>query len=200
MELVSAGVSGRPSMKITLLLLLFLFSFSAESRVVIELANNYSSDSDNASGTFEYSRMTNQFFLGAAIGKKNRLYFGQNLTQFNRSFTSDGSVVEVSSLELGPRFQYYFSEENTWHVVLTWNPYAKGERTSGGSTDSISGSSYDIALGYQFKVNRSIYMGATITYHALNISKTTDSSNLESEVSHSYSSIYPLLTLSLRFR
>ncbi|MCO4794560.1 MAG: hypothetical protein KC493_12645 [Bacteriovoracaceae bacterium] len=166
---------------------------------MIELANNFTSDTDDQGGIFEFSRMTNQAYLGAAIGAKGKLFFGQNVTSFSRSYTTGAGTVEVSTLELGPRFQIYFSEALTWNLSMTWNPYAKGERTGSGTTSDIDGWSYEIGLGYQYKISKRFYMGATVVYHALNITTVTDSANLETETTFAYTSIYPLLTLNMRF-
>lgn len=187
-------------MKIKTLLFVIALTFSpmASAKLMIELFNNFTSASDDHSGTFEFSRMTNGAFLGAAISKKQQLYFGQNIIQYSRSF-STGSSTEVSTLELGPRFTFFFSEAKTWHMNLIWNPYAKGERTSSGSTETIDGWSYEIAFGYQYKVTKKFYMGATVVYHSLAITTVTDSSNTETETSYTYSSIYPMITLNFRF-
>ncbi len=185
-------------LKILSLLLVLIYSSGASAnKLMVELFSNFTSSSDDHSGTFEFSRMTNGIFLGAAISKKQQLYFGQNVIQYSRSY-NDGSTTEVSMLELGPRFTFFFSENKTWHMNLVWNPYAKGERTAG-STETIDGWSYEIALGYQYKINKRFHMGATVVYHSLAITTVTNSSNTETETSYTYSSIYPLLTFNMRF-
>ncbi|TNE98472.1 MAG: hypothetical protein EP326_09805 [Deltaproteobacteria bacterium] len=183
---------------LTLFLFLIYSTQASANKLMVELFSNFTSSSDDHSGTFEFSRMTNGVFLGAAISKKQQLYFGQNVIQYSRSFNT-GSTTEVSTLELGPRFTFFFSENKTWHMNLIWNPYAKGERTSGGSTYTIDGWSYEISFGYQYKVTKALYMGATMVYHSLAVTTVTNSANVESETSYTYSSIYPLITLNMRF-
>jgi len=185
-------------MKSLILILTLTFSPLCSAKLMVELFNNFTSSSDDHSGTFEFSRMTNGAFLGAAISKKQQLYFGQNVIQYSRSYNT-GSTTEVSTLELGPRFTFFFSEMKTWHINLIWNPYAKGERSSSGSTDTIDGWSYEVAMGYQYKVTKKFYMGATIAYHSFAVTTVTDSSNTETETSFTYSSIYPMITLNFRF-
>lgn len=186
-------------MKIKTMILFVLLTFSpmASAKLMVEVFNNFTSSSDDHSGTFDFSSMTNGFFFGATLSKK-KVYFGQSLIQYSRSF-NDGSSTEVSILELGPRFTFFLNEACTWHINAIWNPYAKGDRTSSGATESMDGWSYEIALGYQHKVTKTFYMGATIAYHSLSITSVTNNSNTESETSYTYSSIYPMITLNFRF-
>jgi hypothetical protein len=94
--------------KTMILFALLTFSYTASAKLMVEVFNNFTSSSDDHSGTFDFSSMTNGFFFGATLSKK-KVYFGQSLIQYSRSF-NDGSSTEVSILELGPRFTFFLTK------------------------------------------------------------------------------------------
>ncbi len=146
-----------------------------------------------------FQDLTNHFFLGAALGKKEQLYFGQNITSQSKTYDSS-SQTDISTLELGPRLHWFFNEEKTLLLILAWNPYAKGSRISaGGTATDVSGSSLLVGLGYELKISKMFYLGASINYHSLSISKS-EVNNVSTEESSKYTSITPMLNFSLRFR
>lgn len=169
------------------------------AKLTTQLGLNYTSDTDTQK-SFEYARINGALFIGASVGKKDKFYIGQNISIYTRSDNQEGlENSEISVTEIGPKFLYYFSENKNLYFSGTWNPYAKGERKST-ETNKISGWSYNIALGYQLKINRFFYLGANLNYHNLNITTQTDSNNQETEVSHSFTSIIPMLELVLHFK
>lgn len=166
----------------------------------MDLGFNYFSDEDDVSN-FSYSKLDYRAFVGAGLGNKGRLYFGQFISQYGREFTNSGETGSFSVLELGPKFQYYFSDSQTIYMGLNWNPYVKGEKTVAGVTNDISGSSYILTLGYHLKLSRVFNLGASVNYHNVSISKETDSTtNVESDISKAYTAIYPMIEMSFRFR
>lgn len=175
-------------------------SQSAQAKLVFELSNNYTSDEDDVS-QFSFSKLDSRLFLGASLDKKNKFYFGQNLMMMSRTVKASSSSQEdeVSTTELGPRFSYYGGEgKGGTYFSFAWNPYAKGERKVAGEQEDISGWSYFLAFGYLMRVSKSVYLGATFNYHVLNVSKSTDAANTETERSQSYTTIYPMLEVSIK--
>jgi hypothetical protein len=179
--------------------LLFFASAASRAAFLIDVSTNYHSDEDDVT-TFTYSRFDYRGFLAASLDSKQKFYFGQNVSQFGRDFKNGSTTGKYSVLELGPRFQYYFSGERTFYMSAAWNPYVKGSRTVGTTEEDISGSSYFINLGWQLKIGRSFSLGASINYHAISITKETDTNNVETDVTDSYTTIYPMLEFSFRFR
>lgn len=167
----------------------------------IELYGNYTSDTDNVDNE-AYSKSYYGIFLGASLDSKQVLYFGQSVMLHTRSIkgSSSTNAGSISVTELGPRFTLFFGDTQSWALTVVWNPYAKGTRQRAGSTEDISGWSYLASFGYQLKLSKGFALGANVSYHALNISTSTDTANLESEVSHSYTSIIPMITISFKFR
>ena len=190
-------------MRMTLILNVIYFSllsFSLQADFIIDLANNFSIDEGDVEN-LEFSKMSNRAFLGASLDDAGKFYFGQNISSFSREFKVTSGTSELSVLELGPRVQLYFNDMKTIFITLAWNPYLKGDRTNTtGASEEISGSSILGAIGYQMKLSKKFHLGGTLNYHSISISKSTDSSNVESDVSQSYSSIYPMIELSFRFR
>jgi hypothetical protein len=171
---------------------------TAKADFMLALNSGYYSNSDGST-KFTFSDMTNHLFIGASLGSKAQLYLGQNVSKKVTQYKTTGTD-KISTLELGPRINYYFNVDKTLLMILAWNPYAKGERTTAaGATQDISGYSFLVGLGYEIKMSRSLYLGTSIVYNALNISKY-EVSNTSTEVSESYSSITPMINLSFRFR
>lgn len=180
------------------LLISLLITTSAYADFKIDLNTGYNSYTDGAN-EFEFSDMTNHIFLGASIGSRDLLYIGQNVSVYSNEFKTATST-DISTLELGPRFTYYFTTAKTVFVTFAWNPYAKGTRTTlAGASEDISGSSLLGGIGYELKLNRNLYLGASLMYHSLSISKS-EVNNVSTEVSESYTSMTPMICLGLRFR
>lgn len=184
--------------KILLVSGLVLFSLKGHAGFLVDLSTNYHSDEDDVT-TFSYSRMDYRGYLAASLDNKGQFYFGQNISQFGRDFKNGSTTGKYSVLELGPRFQYYFSGERAFYIAAAWNPYVKGSRTIGTTEEDISGSSYFINFGWQLKISRSFALGASLNYHTISITKETDTDNVETEVTDSYTTIYPMIELSFRF-
>lgn len=181
-------------------LILFLFiSLPSRASFLVDLSFNYHDDTDDVT-TFAYSRFDYRGFLGASLDNKEKFFFGQNISQFGREFQDNGATGNYSVLELGPRFQYYIDSSQNFYISAAWNPYVQGERKVSGVTVDISGSSYFAAFGWQLKLSRSLFLGASINYHSISITKETDTDNVETEVTNAYTTIYPMIEISFRFR
>lgn len=178
---------------------IFLFlSIPAHADWMIALNSGYHSSTDGNS-KYKFDDMINHLFIGASVGVKGKLYIGQNVTHQSTNYKTT-STSKISTLELGPRINYYFNTDKTILLMLAWNPYAKGTRTTAaGASQDISGYSFLAGLGYEIKLNKGFFLGASIMYHGLNITKS-ETSNVSTEVSESYSSITPMINMSFRFR
>lgn len=184
--------------RLVVLLMSLLIATSAYADFKIDLNTGYNSYTDGAN-EFEFGDMTNHIYIGASIGSRDLLYIGQNVTIFSNEFNT-GKATDISTLELGPRFTYYFSTAKTVFITFAWNPYAKGTRTTvAGTTEDISGSSLLGGIGYELKLNRNFFLGASLMYHSLSVSKA-EVNNVSTEVSESYTSMTPMINLGLRFR
>jgi hypothetical protein len=181
-----------------LALLLFLIASSAHAAFMFDTMTGFSTTSDSKTQT-DTSDITNHIFLGASIGQKQKTFIGQNVTFFNHQLKQT-TTDKISTMELGPRLTYFFTEENVFYVSLAWNPYAKGSRSINGATEDISGFSFLASLGAEVKINKNFHIGGSLNYHTLKISKAISSSNVATTVSDTYASMMPMLNLSFRFR
>jgi hypothetical protein len=180
-------------------LLLFL-SINLQAGFLGELAFNYHSDAENADDT-AYSRLDYRVYVAASFNQNRRVFFGQNIMFVNREMKSSGTgqTDSISVMELGPKLLLFFNESSTFGLALGWNPYAKGSRTRSGQSEDVSGSSMVGAIVVQAKVTKKFYVGASLNYHSLTITESTDSSNTQEDVSHTYTTMYPMFDLSFRF-
>ncbi len=162
--------------------------------------HNTTTNSDSGENV-ENSNMRNSFILGAMFGKSGQWVIGQGITHSSSSTeaTSLAGAEDNSFLELGPRVIFFFNQAKNFYISATYNFYAKGSRTKQGATEDIDGSSLMGAIGVQMKATKMIYFGISMNYHSISISESTVG-NTKSEVSHSYSSLYPAIELSIRFK
>jgi hypothetical protein len=171
---------------------------TAHADFMIALNSGYYSSTDGKTN-YAFNDMTNHIFIGASLGSKAQFYLGQNVTKKVTQYKTSGTY-KISTLELGPRVNYYFNTEKTILVILAWNPYAKGTRTTAaGASQDISGSSLLAGFGYEIKMNRNLFLGTSIMYQSLSVSKY-EVNNASTEVSESYTAITPMINLSFRFR
>lgn len=184
-------------MKKILFASLFLIN-TTHAAFIIDTMTGFSTSSDSKTAT-NISDVSNHIFIGASIGAKQRTFIGQNVTIFTHQLKSS-TTNKVNTLELGPRLTYFFSEENVFYGTLGWNPYAKGKRTIGSTTEDISGYGLLAGLGAEVKINRNFHIGGSLNYHSLSISKAISASNVATTVSDTYTSLMPMLNLSFRFR
>jgi hypothetical protein len=185
-------------MKKLLLTLIAIFATTAQAGFMIETMSGYNSSTDSNTST-TITDTNNHIFVAASLGQRARLYIGQNISLISQQIKTT-NTDKISTTELGPRMTYFFSDDNMFYFTAAWNPYAKGKRTVANVDTDISGWSYLAGLGAELKVNRVLKIGGSLNYHALNITKSIDSSNVATEVSHSYTSLMPMINLCLAFR
>lgn len=187
-------------MRITPILFLFLlYSTHSYGGFFFQNSTNYTTDSDNSSDKLTYSSLKNITFIGGGIGKKKQTFVGQNIGYMSRSDSVGGATpTTMSTLEVGPRLQYFFDEAKTFYLMGAYNIYVKGTRVLAGVSQEIRGSSYHAGMGYHFKVSRSFYLGVSMNYYGLALTSKTVGTT-ETKISDSYSSVFGALEFSLRF-
>ncbi len=140
--------------------------------------------------------------LGATFGKDDRFLIGVNINQWTKVQKGSSALneAEVSLLEMGPMLGIFLNKDKTLFSTFAYNMYASGTRTtSSGTSQEISGSSMHGQIGYVVKFSRAFYIGLSMNYHSVSISKSVVS-NTETDVSDSYSTIFPSIDISIRFK
>lgn len=186
-------------MKRFILILFLICSFASHAKLYIQTSAGYHTDEDDVND-FTYSTTMLNFFIGGSFGKGEKWVVGQNFVQSARTEydTSESQENELSLLELGPRIQYFFTVMKTAYVAVVYNLYANGTRTLSGNEQDVEGTSTIFSFGYQLKMSRSSYLGFSINYHSISLSKQTES-NTATDISQSYTLMYPAIDLSFRF-
>jgi len=181
-----------------LIIPLFFVLNSAQAAFMINTMTGYSSSADSKSST-DISDVTNHIFIGASLGAKQKLFVGQNITIFTHQIKTT-TTDKLNTMELGPRLTYFFDDGNVFYGTLGWNPYAKGKRSVAGVTEDISGFGLLAGLGAEVKINRNFHIGGSINYKSLSISESVSAANVATKESSTYTSLMPMINLSLRFR
>ena len=185
-------------MKKIIILLLTIFASNVHAGFMLQTMSGYNSSSDSNTST-TITDTHNHVYVAAGIGQRSRLYIGQNISIISQQLKTT-NTNKISTTELGPRITLFFNDENTFYFTAAWNPYAKGKRTVANVETDISGWSYLAGMGAELKVSRILKIGASVNYHALNVTKSINSANVATELTDSYTSLMPMINLCLSFR
>ncbi len=161
----------------------------------------YHTGDDSQEGQ-NYSSTYYGSLLGATFGRNDRFVIGVNINQWTKVHKGSEALseAEVSLLEMGPMLSAFLNKSQTIFASFAYNMHAKGERTlSDGTSQEISGSSMLGQLGYVVKFSRSIFLGVSMNYHSVSIDSSVVGST-EADETDSYSTIYPSIDLSIRFK
>ena len=112
---------------------------------------------------------------------------------------SGSTESDVSVTAFGASALYFIDKEFRWKVQLTYNVALSGSRTVDGASQDIEGSGYEAGLGFQLPLSRSVWLGATMNYHAITISEYKVDTTA-TDVSQSYTAIVPMINLNFFFR
>lgn len=187
-------------MRILSLICVLLLPLAAEARLLINYDLNYSSEnSDSNSVENEKSRIFHKVYIGGSLNDRKTFFFGWNINSWSSEGKSGSTETEYSLLEMGPKLLWFLNENYNWYVCGEWNPYARGDRKVGTSSEDISGSSYGAGIGYRFRLSRFIGIGAGIHYQTTKIDEAKVGST-ENDVSDSVTHVMPMLTLSAMFK
>ena len=186
-----------------LILFVSLISISqvASAAFYMQYSLNYESDTDSGEAQeFSYNKMNNSIFFGATLDNTKTFIIGQNLTSWNKTQKKGSSDTESSLnlTEFGPKVLYYFTKYRTWFASVTYNFYVKGTIDTSGTEVEASGTSIAASLGYHYKITTRLALGASLRYHQTTIANQVEDST-SSDVSKTYTSIYPMFELSVRY-
>ena len=160
----------------------------------------YSTEDD--SEQFTYSMMRNLSVVGSTFGKNDQLVIGWSFLKWSKEHQGSASTtsVDLSLLEMGPRFIWYMDQDKNISLSAIWNPFVSGDRTtSAGVAEDITGNSYLVSLIYQFKVSKHFFIGASLNYHATSIAESKVGTTATDETD-SYTDLYPAFDFSFRFK
>lgn len=181
-----------------ILALLILLPLPSQAAFLFQYGLNYSSQKDSSTGgDFEESRTFHKAFLAGSVNRNKTLFFGWNINSWNSSIgQGDAPEDTYSLLEMGPRLQWFWSDNYNLYFTAEWNPYAKGEREKLGASRDISGSSLGFGIGYRFRLSRLWGFGAGIHYHNLNL-KEEKINSTENNISDKVNNLMPMLEVTL---
>jgi len=182
-------------------LFIFLFSSQSYAGLYIHPRIGYHSGTDSQEGQ-SYNSTYYGSLLGATFGKNNNWVVGINIDQWTKTHKGSSALTQakITLLEMGPMFSVYLNKAKNLFVSAAYNLHAKGKRTlSSGTAQVISGSSYFAQFGYVVKFSRSVYLGVAMNYHSASISSSVVG-NTQTTQSDTYTTIYPSIDLSIRFK
>ena len=189
-------------MKKYLVLTFFLLTFCHQlfaAGIVIQYSGGYMTF-DNSESKIAFTRMNNAGYVGASLGRQAYFFLGPSYQIWSEEHTptAGGNTEEVSMTEFGATLMVYFNKKQNWKLEATYCPKVSGERTVSGTEEEISGSSYQVSLGYHAEITERFVLGGKLSYHGINLDQKIVS-NTSSEISETYTQIVPKLEIVLRF-
>lgn len=188
--------------------LIFLIGFGQLSISLPVFANLYLqhsllyfTHSDDVSD-LEYNRMGNLFFLGASLDSNGNYILGQSIHLWTKSHTQElgGEAYDFDLMEVGPRFFWFWDDEKTIYLSAAYHFYARGTRKlAAAETEKISGKAMIFTFGHQMRIGQNFFFGASLNYYSLALAEATDTANTTTELTETFTSIYPVIELGLRF-
>ena len=187
-------------MKIILIFLFFLTPLVSHSAWTVRYSLFYYSWEDDVDN-YTASRMNNSLFIGASFDKDQQIFLGPSYQIWSKAHKPNASSTEsdLSLTEFGARLVYFFDRAWRWKFSATYNFASSGDRTVSGASQEVDGSGYQLSLGYSLPVNRNFYVGASLNYHSVGIESSTVN-NTKSNVTQTYTTLYPMLEFALRFK
>ncbi|MGE0615834.1 MAG: hypothetical protein AB7P04_09345 [Bacteriovoracia bacterium] len=171
---------------------------SAQAGLVFTNDLLYYTNTLSSSSEDKVNRLYESLFVGASIPK---VYFiGWNLGLQSRGNTTSAGTSSMSTLVTGPKFGVYIGKAQAFSLALAFNPLARATVTpAGGSEEKWSGYSIQVELGYTPQVGKHMYVGIKLIYDRASYSTSTNTANVQSNVSYGQSTILPLISLGWRF-
>lgn len=183
-----------------LLFVLLLTPGLAHARLMINYDLNYSNQTaDTNSVKSSNSRTYHKVLVAGSLNDRKTFFFGWNINSWSSETKSGASKETYGLLEMGPKFLWFLNDNYNLYVNAEWNPYVRGDRKPGATTEEVSGSSYGIGLGYRFRLSKMIGLGASVQYQSTTIDESKIGSN-ENTISDTVSHLMPMLSLSLMFK
>ncbi|MBF0206594.1 MAG: hypothetical protein HQK53_06865 [Oligoflexia bacterium] len=178
-------------------------NFEAHAGIYYQHSFNIDHTNDNAEN-FSFDTMKNFMCLGATVGQDQNIVIAHSAIFWskNNKSSADATGSKFSLLEMGPRFIYYFNEAKTVAATVAYHPYVRGTRTlssAGATAEKISGNSYFGGFSYQLRMSKVFYIGAALIYHVVNITES-NVGETNTTVSNTYTSYFPVLEFSIRFK
>lgn len=183
------------------ILTFILFTQSALAGLFLNYSLNYHTETDGGdTEAFNLARMNNNIFIGSTVDGPQKMIIGTNFASWNKTQSKgEGDTEkEISLLDMGLRFHLYMTQMRTWYLSATYNLYSRGTGTVNGETADFDGSGYMVSFGYHLKTSKRFSMGASIMYHSSTITSSIVD-NTESEVTDTYTAIYPMIEMALRY-
>lgn len=183
------------------LLFIFLIPISSHAAFFMQYSLNYESDTDSGDAQeFTYSKMNNTIYLASTLDEGKKFSIGQSFTSWTKTQSKGSGDTETSLtlLEFGPKLFFYFTKERSWFTSITYNFYVSGSGKISGSEVELSGTSILGSIGYHYKINKVLALGASLNYHQTTITDQISNSTTTT-VSNVYTSIYPMIEFAIRY-
>lgn len=133
-------------MKKLLFYCLFL-STAAHANFLFNYNLNYSTQSEAGSITSSNSRTFHKGYLAGSTNRSETFFIGWNINSWSLNRDLSGVEAKYSTLEMGPRFTWFTSQNYNLYFTFEWNPYVKGSRDAAGANVDLSGSSLGFGVG-----------------------------------------------------
>jgi hypothetical protein len=190
-------------MKIHIFLILFFSFLNAQAGFLdINLGLVQGSSSTNAEES-QTTRNLTSVGLYAHLGKpevRSGFLMGWilNSVAVNDEFTTSGVTQKITSSDMGPALRLYYDKEIVYSATLFYGIICKGKYQASTADENISGSSLNIKLSAETRINEMFLIGFSLNSYSANYS-TSVTNSVQSDVSYKNTLMYPSLSLAFQF-
>lgn len=141
--------------------------------------------------------------LYAHLGKpeaRSGFLMGWNVTSVavNDEFSTSGVTQKITSSDMGPAVRWYYDKEIVYSATVFYGVICKGNYQTTTVDEKISGSSLNIKLSAEARINEMFLIGFSLNSYSANYS-TSVTNSVQSDVSYKNTLMYPSLSVAFQF-
>jgi hypothetical protein len=202
------GISCRSAASDTLvmkkyILIILFFTTSQAQAAFFDINLGLIQGSATTAEQSKSTRNLTSFGMYAHLGKseaRSGFLMGWNVTSVtvNDEFTNSGVTEKITSSDMGPAIRWYYDKEIIYSATLFYGVICKGNYQSSSADEKINGSSMNIKLSAETKINEQFLIGFSLNSYTANYS-TSVTNSVQTDVSYKNTLMYPSLSLAFQF-
>lgn len=171
------------------------------ARAGLYLENNffYFNNSIVSGASEAGSHLYESLFVGATFGKS--FFIGWDLNFILRSRQITTATSSMSGLEMGPKFGTFIGKSQSLGLALAVHPLSNMAYTPAGGTSplGLSGIAFQLEGGFTPQIGKNSFIGFKLLYNYAYFYRSTDASNVTSNVAFTHGTFLPTISIGLRY-
>ncbi len=178
-----------------LVIISLFYSFNAFSASV-DLDVFYFSDTLKEDSNLTSTTMVYDIGFSTFLDRKESYSVGWNIMAVSQSQSSGSSTTTFSSMDMGPKFSWYFDKEKAWGVDIAYHIQSTASYSVSGASSTWRGSSIKFAFGYSYPLTDTMKLGLWLNYWSGTYPETLTGGTQFAKVSYQRTLISPVIRFS----